>query len=148
MDSDNEKQAFTLYSEQYKDPRWQKKRLEIMQRSNYSCEWCGNTKKQLSIHHGYYKPKTAVWEYDNSTLHCLCQSCHEFAGELLGAVHYFLAASTYKQLQQIVGYTVGVVAPEVCFPLDWAEFECGFKQSGAEHAMPPTEQKENEGVGW
>ena len=30
------------YSEKLKDPRWQKKRLEILERDNFRCQYCGD----------------------------------------------------------------------------------------------------------
>jgi len=65
------------YYEKLKDPRWQKKRLEIMERADFSCECCpniGNT--TLHIHHGYYEKNVEPWEYPNETLWCLCEGCH------------------------------------------------------------------------
>lgn len=40
----------TSYYEQLKDPRWQKKRLEIMNRANFKCEECGDSENMLSVH--------------------------------------------------------------------------------------------------
>ena len=79
------------YSEKYSDPRWQRKRLEIMQRANFRCEWCGSDKKQLSIHHGYYERGTDPWDYHNDTLYCLCEICHQFAEEYKRDIHMELA---------------------------------------------------------
>ena len=35
------------YTELLKDPRWQKKRLEIYERDNFTCNQCKNTKKTV-----------------------------------------------------------------------------------------------------
>ena len=42
------------YKEKLLDPRWQKKRLEILNRDNFTCQCCGDDKKTLNIHHKYY----------------------------------------------------------------------------------------------
>jgi len=39
------------YADKLKDPRWQKKRLKIMERANWECESCGDSEKTLHIHH-------------------------------------------------------------------------------------------------
>lgn len=65
------------YSEKLKDPRWQKKRLEIFERDNWTCQWCEDTESTLNIHHLQYKENCDPWDYDNSDLLTLCEFCHE-----------------------------------------------------------------------
>lgn len=65
------------YSEKLKDPRWQKKRLEIMQRDNFKCEICGDTESTLVVHHWMYTKNTDPWDYPNEILSTLCEYCHE-----------------------------------------------------------------------
>lgn len=60
-----------------KDPRWQKKRLEIMKRDNFTCQHCGSVTTTLHVHHLYYKKGLMPWEYDNDALITLCQECHK-----------------------------------------------------------------------
>ena len=56
------------YSEQLKSPMWQKKRLEILNRDNFTCQDCGDTESQLQVHHKSYVFGNKVWEYDNDNL--------------------------------------------------------------------------------
>jgi len=63
------------YSEQLKDPRWQRKRLEILQRDGFACRNCGNKQKELHVHHVVYVKDQALWDYDQ-TLMTLCSDCH------------------------------------------------------------------------
>lgn len=65
------------YLEQLKDPRWQKRRLEIMSQNSFSCENCGDDSSQLHVHHKEYFKDKKLWEYGNRQLMCLCDSCHE-----------------------------------------------------------------------
>lgn len=65
------------YKEQLKSPKWQKRRLEIMQRDNFTCQICGATEKQLHVHHTSYLPHTDVWDYDDYRLITLCEDCHK-----------------------------------------------------------------------
>ena len=67
---------FMTYLEKLKDPRWQKKRLEILQRDDFQCQCCGDTESEVHVHHTYYVFGKEVWEYDNETLITLCSSCH------------------------------------------------------------------------
>jgi len=66
------------FFEQYKDPRWQKKRLEIMQRDEFACQNCYDDTSTLNIHHKYYIPNKKPWEYPNELLITLCEGCHEW----------------------------------------------------------------------
>lgn len=65
------------YSEQLKDPRWQKKRLQIMERDGFSCFICGDTESTLNVHHKRYIYGKLAWEYDDSNYMTLCEECHE-----------------------------------------------------------------------
>ena len=65
------------YSEKLKDPRWQKKRLEILERDNWACQRCFDTNSTLHIHHLYYDFKFDPWEYEDETLITLCEECHQ-----------------------------------------------------------------------
>lgn len=65
------------YSELLRDPRWQKKRLKIMERDDFACRKCESKTKTLHVHHNYYLSGAAPWEYPNSALFTLCDECHE-----------------------------------------------------------------------
>jgi hypothetical protein len=64
------------YSEKCKDPRWQRKRLEVFQRDNWTCCECAETRKTLHIHHLNYQNGKNPWEYEITALQTLCSSCH------------------------------------------------------------------------
>lgn len=66
------------YLEALASPQWQKKRLEIMQRDNFTCQYCGCKDKTLHIHHKVYKNGKKPWEYDDKYLITLCDKCHEY----------------------------------------------------------------------
>lgn len=65
------------YYEKLKDPRWQKKRLEVMESNDFSCEVCGDNEKTLNVHHKEYFKNKEPWDYDKRQLVCICESCHE-----------------------------------------------------------------------
>jgi len=67
------------YSELLKDPRWQKRRCEIYQRDNWTCQMCGNGLYDgvpLNVHHHVYHKGYMPWEYKDSDLITLCEDCH------------------------------------------------------------------------
>lgn len=65
------------YYDKLKDPRWQKKRLQVMNRDKWTCKKCGDTETTLNIHHLKYESGKNPWEYDNKDLVTLCEDCHE-----------------------------------------------------------------------
>lgn len=69
------------YIEKLKDPRWQKKRLEILERDEWRCRECGSREKQLSVHHRWYVSGRMPWQYPNSALLSLCSECHKLIEE-------------------------------------------------------------------
>lgn len=64
------------YSDKLRHPLWQKKRLEILQRDNFTCLLCGDTETELHIHHMEYIRGREPWEYENLVLKTLCKHCH------------------------------------------------------------------------
>ena len=64
------------YKEQLADREWLKKKNEILERDNYTCQKCGAT-SHLNVHHKYYNESKLAWEYPNDALITLCEDCHE-----------------------------------------------------------------------
>ena len=62
------------YSEKLKSPLWQKKRLEILNRDNFTCVHCGDTETELQIHHLRYTKEP--YDAPNEDLQTLCKHCH------------------------------------------------------------------------
>ncbi len=65
------------YSEKLRDPRWQKKRLEVMSRDDFTCQFCEDKESTLNVHHIRYIRGHKPWEYEPYYLITLCESCHE-----------------------------------------------------------------------
>lgn len=91
------------YLEKLKDPRWQRKRKEIIDRDKSTCTVCGDTESQLHVHHGYYKTGKEPWEYDNNTLHTLCEYCHGQAEDTMERIRYEIALISVKDLLLLSG---------------------------------------------
>lgn len=62
------------YQEKLKDPRWQRKRLEIFQRDKWKCTECGRDDLELQVHHENYHGEP--WKTPNEFLKTLCATCH------------------------------------------------------------------------
>lgn len=64
------------YREMLLDPRWQRKRLKILEAAGWACAICGETGRTLHVHHEDYWPGCAPWEYPDEWLTALCVDCH------------------------------------------------------------------------
>jgi hypothetical protein len=64
------------WKEQYKHPKWQKKRLEILERDEYMCIRCCDNESTLHVHHKYYDSDKLMWDYPDSCYLTLCNECH------------------------------------------------------------------------
>lgn len=65
------------YSEDLRNPLWQKKRLQILDRDDFTCQICGHKDKPLHVHHFYYENGLKPWEYSDSDMITLCEECHK-----------------------------------------------------------------------
>ena len=70
------------YSEKLQHPNWQRKRLEILNRDNFTCQACGDTETQLQVHHLRYTTKQPYDEV-NENLITYCDHCHTFIHEVI-----------------------------------------------------------------
>jgi len=66
------------YRQKLQDPRWQKKRLETLERHDWSCLACGCNDRALHVHHIAYADNP--WESPDEDLMTLCEECHSALG--------------------------------------------------------------------
>ncbi len=66
------------YSRKLQNPKWQKKRLEILQRDQFKCIHCGCDNKELHVHHRWYQFGKDIWDYPDTCFETLCFECHEY----------------------------------------------------------------------
>lgn len=64
------------YAEKLRDPRWQRKRLIILQRDQFACRDCGNSHNELQVHHCFYS-RCEPWEIADEMLLTVCGVCHK-----------------------------------------------------------------------
>lgn len=70
------------YKDQLLRPQWQRKRLSVMERDNFTCCICSDTETQLQVHHKKYINGNMAWEYEDKELQTLCKHCHKVAEDL------------------------------------------------------------------
>jgi hypothetical protein len=71
------------YPEKLRDPRWQKKRLEILNRDEFTCQECLDKGTTLHIHHKSYIKGRDPWDYEDFNLITLCEVCHEIEEKII-----------------------------------------------------------------
>lgn len=97
----------SIYSDKLKDPRWQKKRLEILQRDNFTCRICHDERSQLNVHHIIYNKNKDPWDYDNNILITLCNDCHNYEHEnadyshIISEIFVFLTNKPLSSLENL-----------------------------------------------
>lgn len=62
----------------YNDPRWQRLRLRVMDRDQWRCVACDDTRSTLHVHHKRYCGN--IWDSPDEDLQTLCNSCHMALG--------------------------------------------------------------------
>jgi hypothetical protein len=65
----------TAYQKKLLDPRWQKKRLKILERDDWTCTVCGRIDRTLHVHHEEYFGDP--WDISDNKLSTVCCVCHE-----------------------------------------------------------------------
>jgi hypothetical protein len=83
------------YSEKLRNPKWQRKRLEILQRDDFTCKLCGDKETELHVNHLKYtgEPQDAP----NEDLETLCKVCHALKHSL-DELHIIKTASKVKDI--------------------------------------------------
>lgn len=77
------------YAKKLLDPRWQRKRLEILSRDDFACFWCGDRESTLHVHHQDYIGENP-WDTPNDFLITLCHDCHSIEHLKLTPLEKFL----------------------------------------------------------
>lgn len=99
----------STYYELLKHPKWQKKRLEILEAANFECECCGGKDKTLHVHHKYYKKGLKPWEYPDHSLLCLCEDCHILYHNQKEKLSWVIGFLDFTDLEQLSGFAKGLI---------------------------------------
>lgn len=76
------------FSDQYKHPNWQKKRLEIFKRDGFLCQHCEIGDKTLQVHHRKYERGKKIWECADDCYVTLCEECHKEVTDLIDQIRW------------------------------------------------------------
>lgn len=92
------------YADLLRDPRWQRKRLEILGRDNFKCRYCYDATSTLHAHHTRYEKGALPWDYNDDVIITLCESCHERWHEDKLALDNAYAYLTPENQELLMGY--------------------------------------------
>ncbi len=117
------------YKEQYKDPRWQKKRLEILERDGWKCKNCEEDKEQLHVHHKWYLSEKKIWEYQDECYSTLCHDCHDSIHHLKSLIKelidkHFVYDIGLDIIYNIIGHCTDLNMDELLRALEYIKNKC------------------------
>ncbi len=131
--------ARRTYTEKLRDPRWQKKRLKILERDGWMCQSCCDSDSTLHVHHRYYTSGLEPWEHGDAVLVALCENCHTEESErrpkaeealLLATRRYFWHEETLRLALSIINgveltprASPMVIISAICYTLDHPELQ-------------------------
>jgi cytochrome c553 len=122
------KQRSQETAQKLKDPRWQKKRLEILNRDEWACQKCYDDESTLIVHHRRYLPEKEPWDYPDELLITLCESCHEEEREKMSSIEHdiveilkekFLADEIHDIAQGFLNMELPHLSAVVATMLEW-----------------------------
>lgn len=121
------------YYEKLKDPRWQKKRLEVMQLKEFTCELCGDFQSTLNVHHKEYFKNHEPWDYEANQLAVFCESCHENnhnSNDLLKYISSILEFDGPRDRDSLSFMLAGYIGLDYNFALSKSNYEdCAFAKA-------------------
>lgn len=133
------------YSELLRHPLWQRKRLEVLEAHQFTCECCQSKDKTLHVHHGYYEKGCMPWEYPNESLHCLCEDCHQYVELSQGLLTRLIACLPVVELAALRGYVSTRLGKHaIPHPLCCTNYPLSFPKS----ISGATDDKEGVIMGW
>lgn len=101
----------SAYAQKLLDPRWQRLRLEILNRDEWACQHCGNKEATLHVHHTYYEFRNDPWEYPTESLVSYCEGCHSLAEQTRAELRELIptfSLNSQLSLRSILDYLVNI----------------------------------------
>lgn len=89
------------YYELLRDPRWQRKRLEVMERDGFACRICDSEDSTLNVDHGYYEKGKMPWEYPDDSLRTVCERCHKVIGRFRLILNKSIASFDFDEMRAL-----------------------------------------------
>lgn len=94
----------TAFLAKYRDPRWQRLRLKVMEEAEFMCQECYDETETLNVHHKLYRKDANPWDYELEELICLCEKCHKYIHQQKKRLNAALANQSTGTLDYLVGY--------------------------------------------
>ena len=88
------------YGDLLRDIRWQKRRLHMLEKRGWCCEYCCSVTETINVHHRKYRPGLMPWEYEDEELQVLCEPCHteqHFPGRVLEQLYALIKTAHDSQ---------------------------------------------------
>lgn len=111
------------YIDELRHPKWQKMRLQILERDGFSCTQCGDTEETLDVDHSYYERGLKPWEYPPESLHTLCRTCHEEVGQWRIVIKELLKLVCPAAYSDVAGFLVALLVARGYVP------KCNFNDT-------------------
>ena len=129
------------YAEKLRDPRWQKVRLEVMNKARFCCQMCGDHEATLNIHHVNYTKGKEPWDYESENFRCYCEDCHKEIEESIKEFRELCCGCTLPMtIQKVTRRIKGAIYKLGPYPsesdvLRVAAKDAEFSSSGSELLM-------------
>ena len=108
------------YSELLHDPRWQKKRLKVLDRDGFECTICGEAPADgLNVHHSYYIKGRDPWKYPMESLWTVCNNCHGEASNTNLAMRVIVGRLSYYDQCEVCCMLKDYRVRELLLMIDW-----------------------------
>lgn len=98
----------STYSQKLRDPRWQRRRLEVLEAAKFACSDCGGHQEELHVHHRRYRRGVNPWEYPDHELEVLCKTCHFAACNLRDHLEDSIGTMDSSSLEALCGFAAGL----------------------------------------
>lgn len=73
-------------SEKFRDPRWHKRRHEILLRDNFKCQCCFDPEKPVRVRVVIFANGIDPWNLDESGTQTICDECFQLRTDILDKV--------------------------------------------------------------
>jgi hypothetical protein len=92
------------YTDLLRDPRWQRRRLEVLEKASWTCSECAENLRTLHVHHLRYIKGNSPWDYDDVDLAVLCDKCHDRWHRTMKDLEFSIARMPMAAMESLAGY--------------------------------------------
>jgi hypothetical protein len=90
------------FADRFKDPRWLRRRDEIIAAADYQCQDCGAA-DTLEVHICYFEKGCEPWEYPDEAYRCICAEDRAIRRPLEKELRKIFASFTAAELDILHG---------------------------------------------